>query len=409
MSELPDTYGAESLQHERQKDDHELATFVDYRTMCDRVDNIRLVGIQDEKSYLKAILDPRTTFTDFEGKRVPLFAPIEYEKMYDLKSCIELTSKPNVMLLSLPLELIEKEGGIGSVALDHDTAVIIEEFVQVNDVSILPSEHEAPFFINNPSVRIMDFKHPDLASMPSNENAWMAAYSFEFGPNKDSATPFKQQDFKPHVAEVWKEYCEANNQAETPHEGAEGTFFLFAEQLAQMPEVVDKMWSISEIGFGKILGAHHPVSMEFNREFFNQQTSASNTVTAIHYVDGQPVCFGFIGLDMSNNDWINTNSTVMKNELHEAEEAQRAYVHFHELISNGVEGMGYSTNILKTFLDIAARTHYDYSVFFESTNLSSTYIPAIVEKEISKVEGLLVKRDIKMLGKLTYWAVIEDD
>lgn len=405
MSELGDLGNSTVPQHERERM-RELMSFEDYRRICDEANNFRKVGIQGSKAYEKVSHDARTIYVDYANKKVPLLAPIGFEKMYDEERCIEMTSKPNILLLSLPLSFVQNEGIESEVIIDSETAVIVEEFVDVNDHS---SHRELPIppFIAN-SVKSIEFIHPDLAATPGHETAWMAGYSFEFGSDQDEPHPCSSGYLGQAIADAWQDYCFDKDQPSLPHEGANETYLLSAQQLSKMPQVVEGLWAISAVGFGKKLGAHHPVAMEFNRDFFDQQIIAENTVTAVHYVDGQPVCFGFIGLDMSNNDWLNCNSDVVATDVEEARQAQRAYIHFHELISNGFEGMGYSTNILKTFLDIAARTRFDYTIFFESTNLSSTYIPYIIEKEVAANETLSMKSDIEMIGKLSYWAIVED-
>lgn len=393
--------------HYEQDKPLELIAYDEYRELCDTVNDFRKVGIQTEESFQNILNDPRTVFLNFRGKRVPLLAPIEYEIMYDQERCQEMTARQNIMLLAIPLPILGKESFQEQVGVDADTAIIIEEFRSPEE-TVGANEHVVPSLIGGTHVHGIDFVNPDLALFPGHDTAWMASYSFEFGPREPSTEVYDDTDFYNHVAEIWRQYCHDNDHPLLPTERKDGTYFMTAEQLALMPEVIEGMWDISSTGFGKVLGAHHPVAMEFDREFFDKQIAAKNTVTTVHFAHGIPVCFGFIGLDMSNNEWLNCDSDVLRNDIEDATNKERPYIHFHELISNGLEGMGFSKNILATFLEIASRTGYDYSVFFESTNLSSTYIPQIVEKEVSRREDLTMKQDIKILGKLTYWAIVED-
>lgn len=405
MSEIVALSNTSHSEYENTREDY--VKFDDYRHICDLVNNFRKIGIQDEQAYLKVLDDPRTYFVDFEGKKIPLLAPIEFEKMYDEERCMKMTAKSNILLLSLPYDFAQDEYVQEQFRLDPDTAVIIETFVGQNDG---PDEraNDIPRFMTN-NVKVVEFKHPDLAATPGHETAWMAGYSFEFGASGSDSKLLIEGELGDIVSRAWQARCIEIGQPLVPDSDSNETYVFSARELAEMPDVIEGLWGISTVGFGKTLGAHHPVAMEFNREFFDQQIVAPNTLTAVHFVEGQPVCFGFIGLDMSNNDWLNCQSSVMVADIEEARRANHPYVHFHELISNGFEGMGYSTNILKTFLDLAARTKLDYSVFFESTNLSSTYIPHIIKKEIAAHEDVAMKRDIQMIGKLTYSAIIRND
>src|SRR5690606_31861130 len=98
----------------------------------------------------------------------------------------------------------------------------------------------------------------------------------------------------------------------------------------------------------------------------------------------------------------NTDSTVLRDQEVASKKAEQMHIHFHELISDSDKGVGLSMNILSTFIEIARRLGHDDTVFFESTNLSSTYIPAIIQKQIEHTDKIEMKRDISMLGKLCY-------
>jgi hypothetical protein len=391
---------------EREQGREGVASFEDYRQVCETVNNFRKIGIQDKEAYDRVVGDPRTFFVEYGTVQLPLLAPIEFEKMYDEERCRDMTLRPNVLLLSLPLPLLSEAMNPPEIVLGDQTTLIIEEFGDGPHDSN-EQRHHLPHFIKGPA-RSFEFINPDLVSVPGHETSWMAGYSFQFGPDSEPSQPYVQGELGPMLMTAWDEYRVESGLSVTPSEKGSETHVFSAQQLAEMPEVIEGLWAISAVGFGNVLGAHHPVAMEFNREFFDRQIIADNTLTAIHFVDGQPVCFGFIGLDMTNNDWLDCNSDVMRHDIDEAEREKRAYVHFHELISNGFEGMGYSTNILRTFLEIAARTKLDYSIFFESTNLSSTYIPHIVESQIEASGGIAMKTPITMLGKLNYWAIVED-
>ena len=406
MTEIQGGYRPESRsQYEFEK--HPVVSFEEYRRICDEATNdFRKIGIQEKEAFENAMIDKRTVFTSYKGDIVPFASPIGYEKMYDEQKCEELTNRSNIYLLSLPYSIVCEIGSTGDVELGQmgdDVAIIVEEFTDMSDGSEVP--HKT--FSGNKFIPF-DFAHPDLAGVPGHETAWMAGYSLRFQPREESPKPYNGEDLTQLIEEVWSEECQKQEKSPIPGVDAKGTYILTPRQLAQNPEIADGLWAISEVGFGKVLGANHPVAMEFNREFFDQQISAADSVVAVHYEDGEPVCFGFLGFGMNNNDWLNTESDVITNELDDAQNDKRAYVHFYELISDGLKGMGYSTNILKTFFSAAADMGFEYDVFFESTNLSATYIPPIIEKEIDSSKDVESTKRVKLLGKLNYWALLSE-
>jgi hypothetical protein len=383
----------------------DVMSFSDYRELCDAVDGFRKIGIQDEESYESIIQDERTVFLEKPQYRVPLLAPIEYEKMYEEERCIAMTGKRNIMLLAVPFEQLKNEPQV-TYAIDDDTAVIVEEFVSTENPANI-SEHDVsnlPFV----DVKAIDFRNPDLARYPGHETSWMAAYRFDMVPRGNKPKEYMDGILAVEILEAWSDICAEAGRPSTPDETSTGAFILSTEDLIHRPDIVDQLWEISQFGFGKVLGAHHPVAMEFNKQFFDKQIVAANTATGVYCVDGEVMCFGFLGLDMKNNEWLNENSSIMQKELKEAEAADKPLVHFHELIGKGRKGMGYSTHILNAFFEATAKTGYAYSVFFESTNLSSTYIPPLIERNLSRSDEMEISSDINMIGKLSYWALVSD-
>lgn len=381
-------------------------SFEAYREFCDSTDGFRKVGIQDEDSYEATLQNERTVFTDHEGQRIPLLAPLGDEKMYDEERCLIMSSKKNAMLLAIPITLLENMQLDNLYDIGEDTLVIVEEFVPIDeslpldehDTSLLPFMNAKPF----------NFVNPNLLQHPHNATAWMAAYEFEMTPREGENKPYEGGMLAEDIVAAWQAISEERGQPVFPGENSTGTFLLSSEQLAEKPEIIEQLWEISQIGFGKILGAHHPIAMEFNKQFFDKQIAATNTITAAHYVDGEIVCFGFVGLDMTNNEWINENSTAIKQEVTEAETTKKPLVHFHELIGRGEKGMGYSSNILQTLFEATSRTGYSYSVFFESTNLSSLYIRPLIERNLKRSDKMEMSSDIKTLGKLSYWSLVAE-
>lgn len=393
--------------------DTEIVDFESYRQLCDLVDDFRKIGIQEESSYEAIIQDERTVFTEYGGLRMPLLAPLEYEKMYNADRCRTLSGKDKAMLLAIPLSNLRRMELDGDYTIDEDTLVVVEEFIPANTTDRLDQHDVSGLPLAN--VKSIDFKNPTLAASPHNETAWMAAYGFHAQPKEGPSRMYEGSPISDDIMQKWHELCAEKGRPELPEESSTESFLLSAQQLAQRPDIIAQLWDISQIGFGEILGDHHPVSMEFNKEFFDKQIVADNTITSIHCVNGEVVCFGFVGLGMRkkqdeqsriNDEWLNGDSSVLKTVAAEADASQSAFVHVHELIGRGRRGMGYATKILNTFFEAASKTGYPYSVFFESTNLSSMYIPGLIARDLERSETMTMDSDIETLGKLSYWGLV---
>jgi hypothetical protein len=388
--------------------------FESYRQLCDSIDEFRKVGVQDEDSYGEILRDERTVFVDYKGQRIPLLAPLEYEKMYNKERSCELSGKSKAMLLAIPLERLRQMELEDQLTIDEDTLVIVEEFVPTDSSLVLDQHGTTGLPFTN--ARPIDFKNPALSTIPPNETAWMAAYRFYAEPKEGPVREYEGEPLADQIMEKWHEYRTELQQSEFPDEHSTGTFFLSAEQLAQRPDIVEQLWDISQIGFGKILGEGHPVSMEFNREFFYKEIASKKAITAVYCVEGKIECFSFVrvGLedeetnedDDKDGEWLNDQSSVLRDMVEEAKMNSRAFAHVHELIGRGQKGMGYGRKILNTFFDVVARTEYSYSVFFESTNMSSLYIPPLIVRSLEKSEAMTMTSDIKTLGKLSYWGLV---
>lgn len=386
------------------------ASYEEYRELCNAETNgFRLIGIQDPEAYEAACQDPKTVFVDMYGKRYPAATPIGYEARYDAVRCREMTQRSDVLLLSVPLNKVyagaAARGNLtGGAELSPDFAIIVEEMNTMGRHRDKAGDHQmlaealgafGPMTAN-------EFVHPQLEQVPGHETAWMGIYSFSIHSTHEKAVP---DDIDPDAAMeiAWLGRCAEEGREPIPGQDAEGTYILNARQLKEHPEIVDALWGISEVGFGKVLGAFHPISMEVTREFFDEQIMAEGIHTAVRYHEGQPVSFGFIALNMDHQEWIDNNSAVMRQEIARAAANDEIPVHFFELISDGPKGMSFSPDILRTFLELAGRTGRDYHVIFESTNLSATYIPKIAKRQVEHCPDVEMAAPIRLLDKVEYW------
>jgi hypothetical protein len=387
-----------------------VANFSEYQDHCDdQADGFRHNGLLGAESYQKAVQDETTIFAAIDGKLMPAVTSVDNESFYQASRCRNMTGSETVGLLTLPLRDVEsgviaEDNLYGNDKLPPHGALIVEEFASYSTGEERQRAHEliaAGLNALGP-LKPKEFLHPGLASNEEHQSAWMAIYALSIAPTEyhqadSEATPEQR------LESAWRAYRDERGLPEMPDEAAESAYMFTAEQLREHPEIVEGLWQISESGFGDKLGAHHPISMAVTREFFDQQLLSDGMFTTVRYHEGIPVCFGQMALNMDHNPWLNTNSSELSEELSDAATSGETLAHFFELISGGERGMGYSPDILQTFLELAGRTGEDYKVIFESTNLSSLYIPPIVTKQVTEAPGVQLKSPIESLGRLNYF------
>lgn len=378
-----------------------IATFEEYRTACDSIDQFRKVGIQNKETYDSLVNNPVAMMVSTNMGLMPLLAPIGLEKMYHKPRCEEILNRESVWLLALPAEILNQcMPDDYKINLPRDIAVIIEDF----------SDDQASFrslthYLTGDFVK-KDFINDDLLNFSGHETAWMGAYSVVPGSDLGNRKFTSGLEFADDIVETWINERQADGLETEPDEQSSGVFYFSNEALDKRPDIVDGLWEVSSYGFGNKLGKDHPLSMEFNRESFDQQITAESAMTAVYFNNGEPLCFSFISPNFSESDWLNCNSRVLKGFLGEAAHNGRVPLHWHELISKGERGMNYADKVLQEFMKLAAKSGYDFQVFFESTNLSSLYIPDIVRNQINKTEGLIMRSDVRQIGKLNYYALL---
>jgi len=233
----------------------------------------------------------------------------------------------------------------------------------------------------------------------------MGMYGFSIAPTSDPVELNKYDSMQAGEAlqSAWADHCSETGKSSIPGADANGAYLLTAQDFRNHPDILNALWGISEVGFGKILGAHHPMSMEVTREFFENSLLADGVFAVVRYHEGEPVCFGSLAMDLDHNDWIDCDSTALQASIKTAKELGETPVHFFELISDGSRGIAFSPDVLGLVLDLAGRTGRHYNVYFESTNLSATYIPKIVKQQVEKSDKVKFTDKVHLLGKLHYW------
>lgn len=376
--------------------------FEDYRTLCDETDFFRKLGVMGPLGYERAIEDPRTSFLEFRGERIPLLTPIEYEARYnpDTSARMSGVAEADAMLLAVPFREVENlihEGATVEVgaALGDDFSIVVEDYTGEVKTPEGQTKLKEALGVLGP-LEYGEFIDERLTYKPENQPAWMAIYDFVMESQRPEDEILTEGTPEERTIQAWEQYRMEHGLPELPDETFSGPFFLSAEQLTANPHITDKLWDISKIGFGQVLGEQHPISMAVTREFFDRHISTPGTFVCIQYKEGEPQCFGFVAPSMNHNEWLNEESTELdrlsnngrtKDERVQerridgeiAPEDKEVIVHFFELISS-VTGARSADKLLTLLQDIASRINKKTRVTFESTGMSDLVVPGLSER-----------------------------
>ncbi|HSE29313.1 MAG TPA: hypothetical protein VLA77_01885 [Candidatus Saccharimonadales bacterium] len=402
-------------QLERDVENKEIGTPIDYETyraFCDVAnDGFRRIGILDPEAYEWAVRDKRTILCNIDGRTVPALVPLDYEARYNDIRTKEMVGKHEVMLLTIPIDTVAEANFslpqiLEGQGLRGDFGILVEQLHEGSEADIEFKRQElARQFAFFGDLQVYEFTDPRI-DKPDNKTSWMAVYDFSFKSEREymgEKTGLKPVDA---LTEAWKAYKAEKSLPDEPSQDSNATYLFTARELMENQRLLNDLWAISEVGFGEVLGAYHPISMEVTKSFFQAHVTSDEVLTSVKFVNGKAVCFGFLAPNMEYNDWMDCDSTVLKESIQGAKENGKQVAHFFELISGGEAGLALSSSIIDLFLELASRTEYpDWHVIFESTNLSDMYIPRIAELLIRRSQNVLLTQPVKKAAQLDYWCL----
>lgn len=375
------------------------AAFEEYRRACD-ADSASswIVGISDPPKYAAALEDGRTLFGCLDGRRAPVLAPIEYVDGYDAERCRSLTERQQVMVLTVPPSAVRRgalrrEDLSGGRELTSDLAVVVAspDGARRRILSALAVLGD---------LEAREFRDPRLADQQGHETAWMALHSGSFAAG-DRPAERRAAD----IDEAWRHYCQDHRVDAVPAGGGDGPHLLDPGQLAASPALEEALWEIARTGFGGILGRYHPVAMDAGREAFTALLRAESARASLYYRDGRPVCFGLITFDPSRWHRVRGDSDALRRDLEDARAHGETPVYFTTL-SSSAAGMGFAHRVIALLIDLFSRTGREHRVTFESTNLSATYIPRMVNRQAERAREVTLKTSLRLLDKVDYWYAV---
>lgn len=363
----------------------EQCSFEDYRYMCDEgSDAFRPIGIIDPSKYAEALKDDTTVFIETNVGLTPAIVGLEYSDGYDLDRCRQLTDTQKVYLLGIPVKAIEAE-----LNIPINSAIIVEsDSSSIDDDKRIVSEHVG--IVDGDKPVCADFNDPRIKDN-DHKPAFMALYAAKAlnkRPNLDSES---------QIGNI-KEAFRSTDAELLPRDGL--TLFDKDDLLAH-PDVVEEVWNLFKDRF-QWLGDYHPVSMEDTREVFNQILFSETTFTPLKFIDGRLVCAGIIVNEMSDIDWLKDSTiSALNSALDQGTESM--YFFGIAAVQGDDDAMNNMEDVVHFHCDLSAITGKDFLVIFESSNMSSLYIPRITEQYINSSGSIQLDGSFEEIAKMQYW------
>jgi hypothetical protein len=192
---------------------------------------------------------------------------------------------------------------------------------------------------------------------------------------------------------AWEKYKTLNQIPEEPSKDSNLTYIYSGSELMENPELLSHLWRITKHGFGSVLGAYHPVCMDVDEAFFLEHLTHPNNHIAVRYLDGKPACYGTMTQDLVLSDWMSHD--ILENV------SPKTKMLFSEVISGEERGAMLSPDVTKTLADVCAMMGIEFTVLFESTNLSERYVLPIVKRTFRESIAQITT-DIVRLDTLQY-------
>lgn len=361
-----DTFKANKNIPDSPEHDKTLATFEEYRSICEATDaNYRITGIFDPVLYKELLGNPATQFaTTNEGKQIPFIVPLK-DPYYNAEVIERMTgAKPgDCLFLAVPLSSLE------TLDISDDVSEKIQGKPVLLEVTNHATDDQIDALSKKFGATVYDFLDERLSDDPEGQKACFSLFGFEASIDPENMQLCAEDGT---FATAWKKYKELHAIPDTPTEDSNLTYIYSGEELKDNPELLAHLWRITQHGFGSILGAYHPVSMDVDEEFFFNHITHPNNHISVRYLDGKPACYGTMTQDFAVSDW-------MRQDVLTGVSTKEKML-FSEVISGEERGAMLSPDVIRTLADVCAMTGAQFTVLFESTNLSEKYVLPIVRR-----------------------------
>ncbi|MEI6480960.1 MAG: hypothetical protein WCO19_01510 [Candidatus Saccharibacteria bacterium] len=361
------------------------SSFEDYRALCDLESSaFRPIGLTDPTLYELAMNDEATVLIDTENGSVPAVFKLEFSEGFDIERCRTLACTPNVYLLGIPASLLMKP-----VIIPENSAVIVESDEKDYDED---RTHISRIFHDSKgdSVTCEDFLDPRINDS-EHKAASMSIYS-------SLATNLRAESGGQGTNMTIKEAFNSTSGELIPKNGM--TLFDRTDLLAH-PEIAEELWQLFKNRF-EWLGDFHPVSMEDTREVFDDIVLSETTFTPLKIVDGKIVCAGIIVNNMEDISWLK-DSTISDINRSLDNNTKSMYFFGIAALEGDDKAIDNMQDVVHFHCKLSAITGNDFMVVFESTNMSSIYIPRITQQYINSSGVFRMDDSLTANESIRYW------
>lgn len=392
----------------RQNIDHEPApilSYEEYRGLCDGMQpNVyRETGVAHEEGYHSAIEDDRTVYVELNGKRLPLLVSLEHAGGYAIDKTKALTGAESLYIMALPpgfAEAMDVDLETHIQRLDKNAAIIVEtatEDTQAIKDTFMDRLGETGWTTH-------DFLDKRLEGFSKEEQmARISLYEAHFEAVDDDGNPIPYRD-EP-LEEIFKE--------EVAENGVTNTEIMGADRIAKDDKLLKQLWAFHDKKFDE-LGEYHPVSMQEDEEFFRYLTTDKPTKSIVRFRSDEennkvPVCQGIMLDGMGQVVWVNG---LFREALAQKAADNGEYTMFYYGIasdSTPEQEAHYAKDVITTTLRTLKRKGGKLSLLFESTTMSSLFIPRLVgDYARAEPNGAKITQDPVPISQINYWALVPE-
>ncbi len=375
-------------------------SFKKYRALCDAASegSYRKLGIIDLPSYKAAIQDSRTIFAAvLDEEMVPVLAAVSHVGGYDGKRAALLAGSDNMLLLCVPLALAVRVLTADIVGRAKGACVLIETPIELTEAAqkALPA-----LFTIDPyrPWQVHQFEDPRCPQDRQNANISMYEATFAALDSHNKLIPDSGDSLIKTARQMQLE---------------EGVRMISARDLHEDPHLLAELWDLCAHKFD-MLGQFHPVSMEETQSFFEKMLGGQHTYSLVRFAPDEkgtpkPVAHGFFMSDLSGAVWVN-DVYIDRTEAAAAKKHEKI-IFFHGIVSRSTPEvtMHYSASIMRSMAHVAKQAGGRYRLLFESTNLSSTYVPRLVQQYTTNdPDGATLTQPIRRVTGVDYWYIKTD-
>lgn len=365
-----------------------IVNFEEYRSICDQYSTAyRPIGILSDDLYEAALADQNTVFVDGDRGKIPTLVNLEYSEGYDVDRCKRLMETDSPYLLALPVTFLEEKPLF--FMGQENVAIIVEsdtDSIELDRQTILGSMPAVTEFVAHEFIdpRIEDKGH---------QFAEMTIYTGRttcLDEPEDTSSSIKKA-FEKIGMELLPDT---------------GLSLLDAEDLRGNPDIHDQLWGLFKDRF-EWLGDYHPVSMEDTKSEFDEIVLADKTFIPVRFENGRMVAAGIVMNNIYDCPWIKPKVL----ELIEKSSSDKETIPFYFFgiaaykQDEGGEQIKNMQEVVHFHCRLARDTGIDYRIIFESSNMSSLYIPDATTSYINSSGFVRLEEPIHKLASMRYWYI----